>query len=78
MASGDLTYEENVTGTLSVGQRTTLVSLLSQLWPGQMADLQQVTFHRNSDNSVSYSLHGSQTKAPALIPLGCRIIGRIP
>jgi hypothetical protein len=78
MASGDLTYEENVTGTLTAGQRTSLVGLVSQLWPGQLADLQQVTFIRNTDNTVSYSLLGTQTKAPGQVPIGCRITGRIP
>jgi len=78
MASGDLKYEERVQGTLTSTQRTSLGTLLAQLWPGALADLSAVSFSRDRDNGVSYELVGEQTKAPGLVPFGCRITGRVP
>jgi hypothetical protein len=78
MASGDLTYQATTEGVLSGAQRTTLASLLSQLWGGAVTDLSMVKFTKLADNTVRFQLIGLETKAPALVPLGSTILGRVP
>ncbi len=77
MASGDLKYMEQVAGVLTTQQRTDLVAIIAAIWPGALADLETVIFSRNPDNSVRYHLRGEQTKAPANVPLGVTITGRV-
>jgi hypothetical protein len=78
MASGDLKFREDVTGTLTGAQRTSLANLLNAPWPGVLSDLTDVRFFRNPDNTVGYRLEGERTAAPAQVPLGVRIVDRIP
>jgi hypothetical protein len=78
MASGDLKYEEFVSGALTTQQRIDLVALIGQLWSGALGELQSVVFARNADNTVRYELRGEQTKAPGLVPIGSKITGRVP
>lgn len=78
MASGDLKYEEIVEGKLTTAQRLLLRDLVAALWPGQLVDLQSATFRRDGAGDIGFSLSGEQTKAPAQIPIGCKITGRVP
>ncbi len=79
MASGDLKYEERVGPvTLSGADRTALGNVITNYWSGALADLTEAHFRRNPDNSVSLVLVGVQTKAPAQVPFGCRILDRVP
>jgi hypothetical protein len=78
MASGDLTYEHQVTGTLTSPQRTSLGTLVAALWPGQLSNLNGVSFWRNEDGTVGYSLRGDHTVAPAALPLGVVVKARTP
>lgn len=79
MASGDLKFERSNTGTLTNPQRASLADILRQLWSGALTDLNQVTFHRNSDNTVTYSLHGEETATTlAALPVGCVVKSRVP
>lgn len=52
--------ELNKSGTLTPAQRTSLLAILTQLWP-TLGTLQSVGFSRNLDNTVAYTLVGRET-----------------
>lgn len=78
MASGDLTYEHNASGTLTNQQRTDLGTLVAALWPGALVDLLSVTFARIDGGVVAYSLRGDRSVAPAVLPLPVTVKARLP
>ena len=78
MASGDLKYEESVSGKLTAAQKAALKTLVEDLWSGALAAVTNVLFYRDGEGGVLFQLSGEQTKAPSLVPLGCRITGRVP
>lgn len=81
MASGDLRYQVTLEGELTNAQRAALATFLPTtlgIWPNAVGALSQVKFARRADNTVVYQLTGTETKAPADVPIGATIVGRVP
>lgn len=77
MATGDLTFRESATGTLTAPQVAALRDLVQQLWTGALAGLEGASFRRE-DGVVTYSIVGKRKAAPASVPLGTIVLERDP
>lgn len=79
MAKGDLVVHAEIEGVLTAQERAALAQLVNRVWPGPLADVEQVQLYKDSNGDIQIRVSGERTFAPNQLPDGpLRIRRKVP